>query len=63
MKLRILKRKTTKHFTRNDGSNKYPKIVSDCEVTEEELLQFREDETQQWQDVEVDYEHVEGNIN
>ena len=61
MKIRMLERTTTRHFTRNAGSNRYPKMVSASQVTEEKLLQFREDETQEWPDVEVEYEHLERN--
>ena len=61
MKLRILKRTTTRHFMQNNGSRRYPEIVDCSEETKEELLQFRQDDTQEWQDVEVEFEHVEYN--
>lgn len=63
MKLRILKRTTTRYFTKNEGSRRYPEIVDCSEETKEELLQFRQDDTQEWQDVQVEFEHVEQNNN
>lgn len=62
MNLRILKRTTVTTTMRNSGSRKYPDIAPYSEETEEETLQFSNDNGITWQDVDVEYEHVERNI-